>query len=56
MSQLSLSLKSSQQLIGDRWHTSVWSTVPRLCLHEKGYGEDEYVVRDVDITKGEVSK
>jgi len=35
------------------WHTSVWSTVPRLCLHEKGYSQDEYVVRDVDITKGE---
>ncbi|KAK8849678.1 hypothetical protein IAR55_005013 [Kwoniella newhampshirensis] len=35
------------------WPTSVWSTVPRLCLYEKGYSEDEYVVRYVDITKGE---
>ncbi|RXK35185.1 hypothetical protein M231_07556 [Tremella mesenterica] len=32
---------------------SVWSTVPRLCLYEKGYGDDEYVVKHVDISKGE---
>ncbi|WWD20307.1 hypothetical protein CI109_104783 [Kwoniella shandongensis] len=32
------------------WPTSVWSTVPRLCLYEKGYSEDEYVVRYVDIS------
>jgi hypothetical protein len=31
------------------WPTSVWSTVPQLCLHEKGYSEDEYIVKLVDI-------
>ncbi|WWC73698.1 uncharacterized protein I206_107670 [Kwoniella pini CBS 10737] len=35
------------------WPTSVWSTVPQLCLHEKGYSSDEYVIKLVDITKGE---
>ncbi|XAO25630.1 hypothetical protein I312_104458 [Cryptococcus bacillisporus CA1280] len=35
------------------WPSSVWSTVPRLCLCEKGYSEDEYIVKYVDITKGE---
>ncbi|OCF73207.1 hypothetical protein I204_06437 [Kwoniella mangroviensis CBS 8886] len=35
------------------WPTSVWSTVPQLCLHEKGYSSDEYIVKYVDITKGE---
>ncbi|WOO81417.1 uncharacterized protein LOC62_03G004941 [Vanrija pseudolonga] len=35
------------------WPTSVLSTVPRLCLHEKNYGDDEYVLHHVDITKGE---
>ncbi|AAW43687.2 expressed protein [Cryptococcus deneoformans JEC21] len=35
------------------WPSSVWSTVPRLCLYEKGYSEDEYIVKYVDITKGE---
>ncbi|KAK4688502.1 hypothetical protein P7C73_g1600, partial [Tremellales sp. Uapishka_1] len=35
------------------WPTSVWSTVPLLCLHEKGYSPDEYIVKQVDITKGE---
>ena len=34
-----------------RWHTSVWGTVPLLCLHEKGYSEDEYVTRQVDISE-----
>ncbi|ODO06807.1 hypothetical protein I350_04167 [Cryptococcus amylolentus CBS 6273] len=31
------------------WPSSVWSTVPRLCLIEKGYAEDEYVVKYVNI-------
>ncbi|WOO81418.1 uncharacterized protein LOC62_03G004941 [Vanrija pseudolonga] len=31
------------------WPTSVLSTVPRLCLHEKNYGDDEYVLHHVDI-------
>ncbi|WVQ79182.1 hypothetical protein IAT38_001278 [Cryptococcus sp. DSM 104549] len=31
------------------WPTSVWSTVPRLCLIEKGYSDDEYDVRFVNI-------
>ncbi|WVR08056.1 hypothetical protein IAU60_005102 [Kwoniella sp. DSM 27419] len=31
------------------WPTSVWSTVPQLCLSEKGYSEDEYMVKHVDI-------
>ncbi|WRT69693.1 uncharacterized protein IL334_006683 [Kwoniella shivajii] len=31
------------------WPTSVWSTVPLLCLFEKGYSEDEYIVRYVNI-------
>ncbi|KAL0249931.1 hypothetical protein I308_103234 [Cryptococcus tetragattii IND107] len=35
------------------WPSSVWSTVPRLCLYEKGYSEDEYIVKYVDINKGE---
>lgn len=35
------------------WKTSVWATVVLLCLYEKGYSEDEFVVREVDITKGE---
>lgn len=35
------------------WPSSVWSTVPQLCLIEKGYSEDEYVIKHVDITKGE---
>ncbi|RSH93308.1 hypothetical protein EHS25_007662 [Saitozyma podzolica] len=35
------------------WPTSVWSTVPRLCLREKGYGENEYVIKQVDISRGE---
>ncbi|WWD04596.1 hypothetical protein V865_002667 [Kwoniella europaea PYCC6329] len=35
------------------WPTSVWSTVPQLCLHEKGYSSDEYIIKYVDITKGE---
>ncbi|KAI5454626.1 hypothetical protein NCC49_003519 [Naganishia albida] len=35
------------------WKTSVWASVPLLCLHEKGYSEDEYIVKQVDITKGE---
>lgn len=35
------------------WPTSVWSTVPQLCLVEKGYSEDEYIIKHVDITKGE---
>ena len=30
--------------------TSVWSTVQLLCLHEKGYSEDEYVIKQVDIS------
>jgi hypothetical protein len=34
-----------------RWPTSVWSTVPQLCLVEKGYSEDEYVIKHVDIGK-----
>lgn len=38
----------------DSWPTSVWSTVPRLCLYEKGYGEDEYIIKAVDLAKGEV--
>lgn len=33
------------------WKTSVWSTVARLCLQEKGYSEDEYVTKEVDISK-----
>lgn len=33
------------------WPSSVWSTVPRLCLYEKGYSEDEYIVKYVDISK-----
>ncbi|WVF68275.1 hypothetical protein IAT40_003040 [Kwoniella sp. CBS 6097] len=32
------------------WPTSVWSTVPQLCLYEKGYSDDEYVIRYVDIS------
>nr|XP_018260308.1 uncharacterized protein I303_07226 [Kwoniella dejecticola CBS 10117]OBR82466.1 hypothetical protein I303_07226 [Kwoniella dejecticola CBS 10117] len=35
------------------WPTSVWSTVPQLCLYEKGYSSDEYIIKLVDITKGE---
>ncbi|ORX37725.1 hypothetical protein BD324DRAFT_623016 [Kockovaella imperatae] len=35
------------------WPASVWSNVPLLCLHEKGYGEDEYIVKHVDLSKGE---
>ncbi|KAL1411107.1 hypothetical protein Q8F55_002057 [Vanrija albida] len=35
------------------WPTSVLSTIPRLCLHEKNYGDDEYVLHHVDITKGD---
>ncbi|ORY34745.1 hypothetical protein BCR39DRAFT_514352 [Naematelia encephala] len=35
------------------WPTSVWSTVPRLCLMEKGYSSDEYITKFVDIGKGE---
>lgn len=35
------------------WRTSVWATVILLCLYEKGYSEDEYIVKEVDITKGE---
>ncbi|WVQ95826.1 hypothetical protein IAU59_002925 [Kwoniella sp. CBS 9459] len=35
------------------WPTSVWSTVPQLCLYEKGYSDDEYVIRYVDINQGE---
>ncbi|KAJ9125120.1 hypothetical protein QFC22_000074 [Naganishia vaughanmartiniae] len=33
------------------WKTSVWASVPLLCLHEKGYSEDEYIVKQVDISK-----
>lgn len=33
------------------WPTSVWSTVPQLCLIEKGYSEDEYVIKQVDISE-----
>ncbi|WWC92799.1 uncharacterized protein L201_007758 [Kwoniella dendrophila CBS 6074] len=32
------------------WPTSVWSTVPQLCLYEKGYSSDEYVIKYVDIS------
>ncbi|OCF42623.1 hypothetical protein I317_03608 [Kwoniella heveanensis CBS 569] len=34
------------------WPTSVWSTVPQLCLYEKGYSDDEYIIRYVDINEG----
>ncbi|BEJ02858.1 hypothetical protein CcaverHIS641_0100330 [Cutaneotrichosporon cavernicola] len=34
------------------WPSSFLSTVPRLCLLEKGYPEDEYEVQHVDITSG----
>lgn len=33
------------------WPTSVWSTVPRLCLLEKGYSDEEYSVKNVDISE-----
>ncbi|KAL7425112.1 hypothetical protein Q5752_000800 [Cryptotrichosporon argae] len=33
--------------------TSVWSTVPLICLWEKGYSPDEYDTKQVDLTKGE---
>ena len=36
------------------WPTSVWSTVPQLCLLEKGYSEDEYVIKHVDISESHV--
>ena len=29
----------------------MWATVPRICLFEKGYGEDEFVLQEVDICK-----
>ncbi|WWC65827.1 uncharacterized protein I303_108449 [Kwoniella dejecticola CBS 10117] len=32
------------------WPTSVWSTVPQLCLYEKGYSSDEYIIKLVDIS------
>ena len=34
-----------------RWPTSVWSTVPRLCLIEKGYSDEEYSIKNVDISE-----
>ncbi|WVN86820.1 uncharacterized protein L203_101993 [Cryptococcus depauperatus CBS 7841] len=27
------------------WPSSVWSIVPQLCLYEKGYSEDEYIIK-----------
>jgi hypothetical protein len=38
----------------DSWPDSVWSTVPRLCLEEKGYSKDEYVLKLVDISKSDL--
>jgi hypothetical protein len=34
------------------WPSSFLSTVPRLCLLEKGYPDDEYETQHVDITSG----
>jgi hypothetical protein len=36
------------------WPDSVWSTVPLLCLEEKGYGEDEYILKHVDISESTI--
>ncbi|GMK55030.1 hypothetical protein CspeluHIS016_0200860 [Cutaneotrichosporon spelunceum] len=34
------------------WPSSFLSNVPRLCLLEKGYPEDEYEIQHVDVTSG----
>lgn len=31
--------------------SSAKASVPLLCLHEKGYSEDEYIVKQVDISQ-----
>ncbi|KAL7409646.1 hypothetical protein BDY24DRAFT_402531 [Mrakia frigida] len=33
--------------------SSVWSTVPRLALLEKGYNESDVILKEVDISKGD---
>ncbi|KZT57096.1 hypothetical protein CALCODRAFT_483453 [Calocera cornea HHB12733] len=35
------------------WKGSVWCSVPRLALVEKGYGDDEIVIKSVNITEGD---
>ncbi|KAI0651902.1 hypothetical protein C8Q79DRAFT_1005154 [Trametes meyenii] len=35
------------------YHGSVWASVPLLALEEKGYGDDEVDLKEVDIAKGE---
>jgi len=35
------------------YKASVWASVPLLALVEKGYSKDDYIVKQVDITKGE---
>ncbi|EJT97784.1 hypothetical protein DACRYDRAFT_84120 [Dacryopinax primogenitus] len=35
------------------WPVSVWCSVPRLALVEKGYGSEEIIIKAVDISKGD---
>ncbi|KZO96279.1 hypothetical protein CALVIDRAFT_537454 [Calocera viscosa TUFC12733] len=35
------------------WPGSIWCSVPRLALVEKGYGDDEIVIKSVNITQGD---
>ncbi|KAJ9108762.1 hypothetical protein QFC21_000082 [Naganishia friedmannii] len=50
MSSVSAESQDVPKAILYSWKTSVWASVPLLCLHEKGYSEDEYVIKQVDIS------
>lgn len=41
---------SSVALQKSSWVTLCQATVPLLCLNEKGYSNEEYIIRQVDIS------
>ena len=47
-----LELKNPQLIkLWNRSPTSVWATVPQLCLTEKGFSEDDYEIKLVDLSE-----